>query len=204
MSSESAYDGGQRVSVREPGRLDAAVDGFTRIVDTLSTAAAYAAAGSLVILALLMLAQISVAAVSKVVPTIRGDIPIVWEYGSYLMGATFMLGSAMTLRAGRHIRLGLVTDNVTPTVRRVLDIVVSALALALVGFLAYSLGQASIQSAMSGTTSIASRTPLWIPLSVFTAGSLLLSLQLVARILAGLTGRPLEDRSLGVATSDAE
>ena len=35
------------------------------------------------------------------------DIPIAWEYSAYLMGAAFMLGSGLTLRAGMHVRVEL-------------------------------------------------------------------------------------------------
>jgi TRAP-type C4-dicarboxylate transport system permease small subunit len=200
--SESAYAGNLQVSEGRWSRAQAAAVGVIRVVDTLSIAAAYLAAICLVVLTLLMLAQISVGIVSKIVPTVRGDIPIVWEYGSYLMGATFMLGSAMTLRAGRHIRLGLLTDNVSPAIRRALDLFVSLLGLGLVGFLTYSLGRATIMAMISGSTSIASRTPLWIPLSVFAVGSLFLALQLMVRLLAALSGHAVEDETLHVGSDE--
>lgn len=192
------------MSAERPPRPNAVVDGFIRIVDALSIAATYAAAGCLVLLTLLMLAQIGVAALSKVVVSVRGDIPVAWEYGAYLMGATFMLGTAMTLRSGRHIRLGMFTDGARPPVRKYMDVLASAIGLALVGFLTFSLGRATVMAFLSGSTSIASRTPLWIPLSVFAVGCLLLALQLLARILAGLTGRPLESESMRVISHDLE
>lgn len=200
--SDSAYTGNSRVTEGKWVRARAAVAQFIRVVDALSIAATYVAAACLVALTLLMLAQITVGIISRIFPVVRGDIPIVWEYGSYLMGATFMLGSAMTLRAGRHIRLGLLTDNVGPIVRTGLDVVVTLLALALVGFLTYSLGRATLQAMISGSTSIASQTPLWIPLSVFAVGSLLLALQLVVRALAALSGGPVEDESLRVGSEE--
>lgn len=189
---------GRQLSEVTEERRSGAVDGFIRAVDALAIVGTHLAAACLVALTFLMLAQISVAALSRIVPTIRGDIPIVWEYGSYLMGATFMLGSAMTLRAGRHIRLGLVTDNASPRLSGIMDLIVSLMALILVGFLTFSMGRGAINALIAGTTSIASRTPLWIPLSVFALGSLLLALQLVARIAATLTGRPVEDAALRV------
>lgn len=185
-------------------RPNAAIDGFIRIVDALSIAATYVAAGCLILLTLLMLAQIGVAALSKVVVSVRGDIPVAWEYGSYLMGATFMLGTSMTLRSGRHIRLGMFTDGAAPAVRKYMDILVSLIGLALVGFLTFSLGRATVMAIISGSSSIASRTPLWIPYSVFAVGCLLLSLQLVARVLAGLTNRPLESAAMRVVSNDLE
>ena len=200
--SDSAYTGSAQVSDGKGTGRRAGILSFVRVVDALSIAGTYVAATCLVALTLLMLAQISVGIISKFFPAVRGDIPIVWEYGSYLMGATFMLGSAMTLRAGRHIRLGLVTDNVGPLFRRVLDVAVSLLALALVGFLPFSLGRATVQAMISGSSSIASQTPLWIPLSVFAVGSLFLALQLLVRVLAVIWGIPPEDESLRVGSED--
>lgn len=181
---------------------DTAVDRFIRFVDFLAIAATWVAGGCLVALTAMMLAQIGVGAISRVFPQIRGDIPFVWEYGGYLMGGTFLLGSAMTLRAGRHIRLGMLTDNVGPRGKVVVDLIISIAGAALVGYLTYSLGRGAINAMISGSSSIASRTPLWIPLSMFTVGMFLLALQLVARIVANLTGRPVEDPSLRAESSD--
>lgn len=200
--SNSAYAGSSPVSQDRWGRAKTAAGTFIRLVDGLSIAGAYVAAACLICLTLLMLAQVSVGLISRIVPDVRGDIPIVWEYGSYLMGATFMLGSAMTLRAGRHIRLGLLTDNVNPAVRRALDVLVSLIGLGLVGFLTYSMSRAAIMAIFSGSTSIASRTPLWMPLSVFAVGSLLLALQLLVRVLAEITGNPVESQSLRVGNDE--
>lgn len=188
----------------ETYQKNVAVDGFIRFVDALAIAATWVAGACLVALTGLMLAQVGVATVSRFVPTVRGDIPIVWEYGTYLMGFTFMLGLAMTLRAGRHIRLGLLTDNRGPRFQRSVDLINSIVGLALSGFLAYSMGRGTLNAIASGTTSIASRTPLWIPLSMFTLGCALLALQLVARIVANVTGRPLEDLTLRADTAQID
>ncbi|MCW5720055.1 MAG: TRAP transporter small permease [Devosia sp.] len=187
-----------------PNRKNSAVDGFIRVVDVLAIAATWAAGGCLVALTGLMLAQVGVATISRFIPAVRGDIPIVWEYGTYLMGFTFMLGLAMTLRAGRHIRLAMLTENKRQGFQRGVDLLNSVVALILVGFLTYSMGRGAFTAMLAGSTSIASRTPLWIPLSVFTLGCCLLSLQLVARIVANLAGRPLEDLSLRAEASQID
>lgn len=187
---------------QDPPSGSKATDVFIKLVDRLAIAATWVAGACLVSMVLLMLAQIGVGAISRFVPSVRGDIPFVWEYGSYLMGATFMLGSAMTLRAGRHIRLGILNDNIAAGYRPALDVVVSVLALALAAYLTYSLGRGTMNAIVSGSSSIASRTPLWIPFSVFTIGMGLLSLQLIARIVASITGRPVEDPSLRAEASD--
>lgn len=168
---------------RQPGP---ALRMVLRIADGLALLGGYVAMACLAVIALLMLAQVSVALVSRFVPTVRGDISFAWEYGSYLMGATFLLGSAVTLRADRHIRLGVVMQNSGPGVVRVLEIVSSALALAFSIFLTVAFVQGAERAVAMGTTSISSATPLWIPLTVFAVGCALLAIQCAVRLLCAI------------------
>src|SRR6266550_2088234 len=80
-------------------------------------------AACLVTLTLLMLAEITVRALSNFIPWVPADIPIAWEYSSYLMAACFTFGAAMTLRAGGHIRVGLLLKNAPPALRWALEVV---------------------------------------------------------------------------------
>lgn len=178
------------------------VDRILRGVDAISIGATYLAAVCLVALTILMSAQIVVSTISKIVPGVRGDIPFVWEYAAYLMGTTFVLGSGMTLRAGRHIRLTILSDNGAPWFKLLLEVFAAVVALALMLYLTFSLGRASLQAMITGTTSIASKTPLWIPFSAFTVGSAILALQLAARLLAIAARKPVEDMSLQAAPEE--
>ena len=65
-----------------------------------------------------MLAEITVRALSNFIPWVPADIPVAWEYSSYLMAACFTFGAAMTLRAGGHIRVTLVLGRLQPPARR--------------------------------------------------------------------------------------
>ncbi|WP_417723312.1 TRAP transporter small permease subunit [Salipiger sp.] len=168
---------------RHPGPV---LGRFLRIADALALAGGQVAMGCLVVITLLMLAQVGVAFLSKFTSAVRGDIPVAWEYGSYLMGATFLLGSAVTLRADRHIRLGVVIQNCGPSVVRVLEILSSAAALAFTVYLTYAFGQGAQRAVLMGTTSISSQTPLWIPMSVFCIGTGLLALQFAVRLLCAV------------------
>src|SRR4029078_9096962 len=91
-------------------------------------------AGCLVTLTGLMLAEVAVRALSNVFPWVPADIPVPWEYSSYLMAATFTFGAAMTLRAGGHIRVTLVLARVSPATRRWLETVLAGLGGGLPGF----------------------------------------------------------------------
>lgn len=171
------------LTTRQPGQILGRLIGFA---DRLALIGGLIAMLCLVLMAGLMLAQVSVAFLSKFTTAVRGDIPIAWEYGSYLMGTTFLLGSAITLRADRHIRLGVVIQHCSPRVVRVLEIVSSTLALAFTIYLTIAFGQGTQRAVVMGTTSISSGTPIWIPLSVFTVGSGLLAIQFAVRLTCAL------------------
>ena len=48
----------------------------------------------LVALTCLMLAEVLVRALSDIFPWVPADIPVAWEYSSYLMAAAFTFGAA--------------------------------------------------------------------------------------------------------------
>ncbi len=178
---------------RTPGDTFARV---LRVTDALALAGGWAGMACLVLISALMLAQVGVAFASKFTTSVRGDIPIAWEYGSYMMGAAFLLGSGMTLRADRHIRLGVVVQNCGPRMVRVLEIVSSALALCFTVFLTWSLAGAAHRAILMGTVSISSGTPLWIPQSVFALGTALLALQFAMRLACAIARVPVASEAL--------
>src|SRR3954467_2379741 len=95
-------------------------------------------AACLITLTLLMLAEVIVRALSNFVEWVPADIPVAWEYSSYLMAACFTFGAAMTLRAGGHIRVTLVLARVSPRVRRWMETVLAAMGVFFCGFLGWS------------------------------------------------------------------
>ena len=144
-----------------------------------------------------MLAEVLVRALSNVFPWVPADIPVAWEYSSYLMAATFTFGAAMTLRAGGHIRVTLVLARMSAAgaaldgdgaggARR------RASAASSPGRWPTSPGAAST----SGQTSVSSGTLIWIPQAFVTFGIVLLTIQFVARFFQAALGLPLEDLSM--------
>ena len=93
-----------------PAPLRLLLDGIER----LGRLDGWIGAACLVTLTLLMLAEITVRALSNFIPWVPADIPVAWEYSSYLMAACFTFGAAMTLRAGGHIRVTLVLGRLAP------------------------------------------------------------------------------------------
>jgi TRAP-type C4-dicarboxylate transport system permease small subunit len=115
------------------------------------------------------------------------------------MGAGFMFGAAVTLRAGGHIRVALLLSNVGPAGRRALEIASAAAGTALTAFLANSLFWFTIRAFERGQTSPASDTALWIPQSLLVAGAAMLALQMAARLAQAILGLQLEDPRLQVS-----
>src|SRR5215813_13253052 len=108
-------------------------------IDKLSRLDGWLGVACLISLTALMIAEVIVRALSNVIPWIPADIPVAWEYSSYLMAACFTFGAAMTLRAGGHIRVTLVLARLAPNARRWLETGLAAVGTFLCGFLAWSM-----------------------------------------------------------------
>ena len=173
---------------------------FLDVVDTMGRLDGWMGAACLAALTCLMLGEVAVRALSDIFPWVPADIPIAWEYSSYLMAAAFTFGAAMTLRAGGHIRVTLVLARLGPAARRWLETVLAALGTGFTGFLAYAMVNFTWRSFVSDQTSISSATPLWIPQALVTFGICLLVLQFVARFFQAAFGLPLEDLNMRAAS----
>lgn len=179
-----------------PPPLRALLDG----IDALSRLDGWLGAACLVALTALMLAEVAVRALSNVFPWVPADIPIAWEYSSYLMAATFTFGAAMTLRAGGHIRVTLVLARVSAATRRRMETVLAALGVCFCGYLAWAMIYFTWRSFESGQTSVSSGTLLWIPQALVTFGIFLLTIQFLARFFQAALGLPLEDLRMRAGT----
>ena len=187
---------GTRLNAAAPAPLRLLLDG----IDKLSRLDGWMGAGCLIALTLLMLAEVIVRALSNVFPWVPADIPVAWEYGSYLMAACFTFGAAMTLRAGGHIRVSLVLARLSPGARRMLEGTAALIATIFIGFMAYAMVRFTWGSYTRGQTSISSDTALWIPQAVIAFGFVLLALQFLARTIQAALGLKLEDESMKVAS----
>jgi len=168
-------------------------------IETLARLDGWIGAACLVTLTLLMLAEITVRALSNFISWVPADIPVAWEYSSYLMAACFTFGAAMTLRAGGHIRVTLILGRLGPPARRWLEAAAALIATLFVGFLAIAMVRFAWSAFDRGQTSISSNTLLWIPEAVIAFGMVLLALQFLARFIQALLGLPLEDHSIKAA-----
>jgi TRAP-type C4-dicarboxylate transport system permease small subunit len=185
-------DGRASPNAGAPPLLRSLLDG----IDVLSRLDGWLGAGCLVTLTGLMLAEVLVRALSNVFPWVPADIPVAWEYSSYLMAATFTFGAAMTLRAGGHIRVTLVLARVSPATRRWMETVLAVLGVCFCGYLAWAMAYFTWRSFESGQTSVSSGTLMWIPQAFVSFGIVLLTVQFVARFFQAALGLPLEDLNM--------
>src|SRR5437879_2145489 len=133
------------------------------VIEKLGRLDGWIGAACLITLTLLMLAEVTVRALSNFFPWVPADIPVAWEYSSYLMAACFTFGAAMTLRAGGHIRVTLVLARVSPATRRAMEVVLAGLGTFFCGFLGWSMAYFTWRSFDAGQTSVSSGTLIWIP-----------------------------------------
>jgi TRAP-type C4-dicarboxylate transport system permease small subunit len=188
-------DATRSLNAAAPAPLRLLLDGIER----LGRLDGWIGAACLVTLTLLMLAEITVRALSNFIPWVPADIPVAWEYSSYLMAACFTFGAAMTLRAGGHIRVTLVLGRLDPAARRFAEIAASLVATCFVGFLSVAMARFAWTAFTAGQTSISSGTLLWIPEAVIAFGMVLLALQFLARTIQAVLGLPLEDHRIKAA-----
>lgn len=162
------------------------------VIDALTRLDGWLGALCLALLTILMVAGMATRILSAFLTWLPPDLPIAWEYSSYLMAATFTFGAAMTLRSGGHIRVRIILSRLAPPARRTLEIVVSLIAFVFCAFFTHALLDFTLNTYELGEKSIASETPLWIPQAVVTFGLLLMALQFLARAVRALAALPLE------------
>lgn len=174
---------------------------FQRLVDVLSLAAGYLAAGCLVAMVLLVLAEISTGLLSRVIPSMPSGIHFAWEYSAYLMGAAFLFGGALTLRSGMQLRVELLLKAGGGRFERPLEIFSCLVGAVFLGVLAWSLSAFAWKSWVSSQVSGDTLTPLWVPQGALALAAAIFALQALARLLSCLAGLPLDNDKFKVASA---
>jgi TRAP-type C4-dicarboxylate transport system permease small subunit len=172
-----------------------------RVADGLALVSAFLAAGCIIALTGLILAEIAVAFVARFVPSVPSGIGIAWEYSAYLMGGAFLLGSGMTLRAGQQIRVELLLRAGHGRYARYLEIASCVVGSVITVFLAWTLVELALRTRGFGEVSQDSFTPLWIPQAVLAIGAIVLAIQMLIRTVASFAGAPVDRPELGAATA---
>lgn len=190
--------------VPSPSSMPRAVDAFQRFADRLALATTYLAAACLFALTLLVIAEVLLGAFGRIFKSLPRDIPIAWEYSAYLMGAAFMLGSGLTLRAGMHVRVELLLKGGKARLARQYELISSLIGVVICSLLAWTFTAFAIRSFLSNQLSQDSFTPLWIPQAPLALGAIVLAIEMIARLLACVFGGATENEAFRIATSTTE
>ena len=163
------------------------------VIDRLSEAAAIAAAIMMVAIVAMMLGEIGAR-------VFRQTLPFAWEYGAYLNGAIFFLAAAYTTRTAGHIKVEW-TSRLPRALERTIEFAATGVALALSLFLSNSLTRYAYESYAGWVRSdTVTATPLVYPKGALALGAVLLTLQLIARLIRIATGEATEIKD----TADAQ
>lgn len=115
------------------------------------------------------------------------------EYATYLLAVSLFLGSGWTLRAGGHIRVGVLFSLLPAPAVRFVDLAGTAFALGVIGFAAGALVEQAVRTLQLGSRSyFPSETPLVYPQALLALAFVVLTLALLARLLRLLRGQAAE------------
>lgn len=153
-----------------------------RALDALYAASAGFAALSLFTIFVVMMAQVALRETNH-------QLPGADDLSAYLCVATTFFALGATFKRGELIRVGMVLDRLGPGARRIMELLVLALAALLVGYIAFWTAQDvmfswEIEEVAQGTVPF----QLWIPKLAMPLGSGILLIAIVDEFVAVLKG----------------
>jgi len=155
---------------------------FRKFLDGLYNVCGVLACISLLMTGVLITAQIMSRPLGILIPSAD-------EFAGYAMAISTFLGLAYTFRANGHIRVTLFTQRLARRRRRGLEILVLALALAVMAYFTWYNIDMTYSSYDFGDVSTGLvPIPLWIPQAVITFGLLLMTVSVFEELLVLLRG----------------
>jgi TRAP-type mannitol/chloroaromatic compound transport system permease small subunit len=113
------------------------------------------------------------------------------EYSGYILAAILFTGSGWTLGQGGHIRVNVLLQILDAQTLRIVDLMMSLVALLLVLYVSSTLIENTFRSLELGSVSYyPTRTPLWIPQAILASGWVMLCIGLLSRSLRLIFGLP--------------
>ena len=113
------------------------------------------------------------------------------EISGYCLVAIIFLGTAYTMRIGRHIEISAVTGRLRPRVRQWLRVVTSTFGLVFIGWLFWFTLKFALRSYGFGSVSMTElRVPLWPLQMLLPAGLGMLGLAVILEIVKTIRGQP--------------
>ncbi|PHQ71424.1 MAG: C4-dicarboxylate ABC transporter permease [Sneathiella sp.] len=160
-----------------------------KFIDILSKAAAVFACAILVAMTMMILYEIILRTF------FASSTYVLDEFVGYGVAVMTFMSFALALRDGVFIRVNLVTANVGPKVRRILEVGSCAVGTVLFTFLGYFILKLVMRNFENGVVSNSlAETPLWIPQGFVFLGVALLVLQFAALTVRFSLGEPIIDK----------
>lgn len=160
---------------------------YLAVTDWLAWLSGVVGASLMAMLAVLMIAEVGMRGL------FNHSLTFAWEYAAYGMGGAVFLGAAFTLRSDGHIRVNLLIENVPPAVGRLIDMLCSVIGAAACAFLTYAMTMKLLDDLRSGSVApTPTETPLALSDAALAGGLLLLTLQMVARLIRLILREPPE------------
>lgn len=158
--------------------------GFTRFL--------YRAAGVLAGLALVGITALILAQIGA--RLIGAQIKSADDFAGWMLAASLFLALPITLNAGDHIRVTVVSELLAPGPRRMLDTAVTALGVIAMMWATWQVLKYVGESWRYGDVSQGIvAVPLWIPQLAMVVGMILLTMALAERLVRRLSGRPVAE-----------
>lgn len=158
------------------------------LIDDIGRYSAYFAAMLVVGIAVLILAEIFSRNVLNI------SLSFAFEYSAYFMATAIFAAAAFTMRTGGHVRVSILSSAVPPAVAKAVDVIATLIGTVVAVALAYALITFAWKSGITGRTSpTIDETPLVIPQGIIAFGTLMLALQMIARLIRMCLGEPAED-----------
>lgn len=153
-----------------------------RALDALYAASAGLAALSLFTIFLVMMAQVGLRETNR-------QLPGADDLSAYLCVATTFFALGATFKRGELIRVGMVLERLGPGARRIMELVVLALAAALIAYIVFWTAQDvlfswEIEEVAQGTVAFR----LWVPKLAMPLGSGILLIAILDEFVAVLKG----------------
>ena len=167
-----------------------------RVLDGIYSTALALACASMVLIALMVLAQILARILDRALVLAGASplgltVPSLSTFGGMLFVAAATLALPATLRAGGHVRVTLMTGRGGPVWQRVQAGGVLVAAIGLAGFATWHSGVQALDSLRFNSVSFGMiRVPLWMPQGVMTAGFALLALALLDELVTLMRAQP--------------
>lgn len=154
---------------------------FRRFVHILATICGYLAAGFLAAIAVATLIQIVARQFALPVETT--------ELSGFFLAASTFLGLAYTFINGGHVRVSLVSQFVSPRIRRAVELWACLVALLITGFIAWQVTRFTMETYSYGDLSPGLLAiPFWIPQSGIALGLVVFLLAILEQLCVVLRG----------------